>query len=224
MLPSGTFSASVYQSSDEFDSETMSLAIGSLTVSGGPATGNFAVPPTAQISGTVNSPGPWPPRISAGDVSMPRFSSARCVAPALSDGEGGDVSVVDANASGYYQMQLAKDGTYSVSVQTDAPSAGSPAISFPSTGNAINITGDTTFDLMIPPLPPAVILSGRVTDSSGQPVFPCAILAVSDSITGAPGVRSRGTGRTDSNGYYSINVLSGTNYRTTFFPHPEFMW
>jgi hypothetical protein len=83
----------------------------------------------------------------------------------------------------------------------------------------LNLAGDTaSYDFTVPALPGQVTISGRVTDSNGNPVNNVTVSALSQSITGTPNLQFFTGTTTDTSGNYSMSVLSGTNYQLSFTP------
>ena len=80
------------------------------------------------------------------------------------------------------------------------------------------MSGKINYNFTTPSLPGQVAISGRVIDGSGAGVANVAVSAYSESLTGASNIGFAATGTTDSNGNYTFNILSGTNYQITFTP------
>ncbi len=204
-LPSGTFSAGIYVVSESQNQvqEIWLSNLGTLSVNAGSATGSFTVPPTAQISGNVRGAARY---VTASVICPPGPLRTRCGS-----------TLTEPNATGNYQMAVAKNRTYRLGVWVVSNMQEGIFFSPPG-GSALDVVGNTTFDVITPGLPGRVTLSGRVTDLSGHPVANTSVSVTSDSITGAPGVSFMTYANTDSSGNYSISVLSGTNYRVVFTP------
>ena len=73
-------------------------------------------------------------------------------------------------------------------------------------------------DISMPNLPDGVVISGKVTDSAGRGIGNVEIGAVSQSLTGVTSAELSRWDWTDPDGNYRILVLSGTNYKLTFYP------
>jgi hypothetical protein len=200
-LPPGTFRAGIRVVSDTGDQIINISNLGTLTVSNGPATGSFAVPPTVQVSGTVTLAG------------QPAASTGTWVFASDAGGFGNNAAV---DANGNYHMILADNRDYRFSASVDNNTE--HIVFSPSGGNLVHVSGATTVDLTFPELPGTVTLSGKVTDPSGYPVAGTTVIASSNFIAGAPGVVFANAARTDNGGNYSITLLSGTNYQVVFDP------
>jgi hypothetical protein len=190
------------------------LHLGSASISGSTVLPPFAVPAMAKLSGTVHGLGAAPFAQGA-DVGATD-------APA-----GGNVTGFSlAGANGQYQLTLQKDVTYKVVVGASVLQGTQiwGGLSFPwhgpqDYGNSVSLGQDTAnFDFTAPGLPATVIISGHVTDSSGKALANISVTAGSFSITGGEVIEFSTFGQTDAAGFYSLVVLSGTNYVLTFTP------
>ncbi len=211
VLPAGSYTAgiSAAMTYSQLSSQKQSLGIydlGSVTIGGNTTLPPFTVPATARLSGTVRG------------ISLPAFGiTVDATGPngTISSSSGADMFTAQ------YQAVLPKNTNYAVSASimliqgTDYLGS----ITFPLSGNRLQLTGDTgNYDFTVPSLQGTVIISGQVTDSKGKPVNGAAVSAVSESITGTPDLRYSNAVQTDASGNYRLTVLKGSNYRLTFIP------
>jgi hypothetical protein len=83
----------------------------------------------------------------------------------------------------------------------------------------VTLNQDTAnFNFTIPPNPPLVTISGKVTDSNGNGLSNVTTTGSSNSITGGQFSFFAGYAQTDAGGKYSMTVFSGTNYQIGYFP------
>jgi hypothetical protein len=207
VLPAGSYTAGLTASIafSIFQSQSLGLLnLGSVSISGNTTIPPLTVPATARLSGTINSIDPlFGATISASDSTVV-FSN----------------SVADF-LTAQYQAILPRSRTYLVSVATTLMQGTTflGTITFPLPARSVTLGQDTAnFDFTVPVLPTQVTLSGRVTDSSGNPVSGVAISASSTSITGGQISQFNAFAQTDANGNYSMILLSGTNYLISFTP------
>jgi hypothetical protein len=174
---------------------------------------DFAVPPLARLSGTYKEAG-----VSRDVFVTDRLAPARSLDPC---GFEASYSRHGGYSSGNYQLLLATGRSYSIHGQSlhrwNDELLG--ALSYPvSPIDILDFTGDTVVNLVEPQLPPAVVLSGRITDGKGRGVVNGEVTARSSGITGAPGVELTNSANTDENGNFRLSVLSGSQYRLTVVP------
>lgn len=220
VLPAGSYVASVSRAPIQLlplQTETLQLYnLGSLTVAGSSATGNYTIPATVKLSGIVGGGGflvlPSPTSVIATDTSAPAISQIACCAPAAASTGTADPS------SGQYRVVLAQNRSYTVivSAQIIQTTTMSGWISYPLSPSAMSLSADTSLNFNIPTLPGRASFFGRVTDGLGNGI-PNVVVTASTQST-APNVGFTATGTTDSNGNYSIGVLYGFNYRVSFVP------
>jgi hypothetical protein len=209
VLPAGTYSqgfnASFSTSGLQFQSLGL-LTVATVSISGDTVIPPYAVPPTATLSGTVQgSSSPF------GGTTLTATN-----APATVVG----TSVADMMTN-QYQMFLAKNILYGVTVGVPLVEGYSVlgSMTFPLPAASLTLNQDTAnFNFTVPPNPPLVTISGRVTDSGGSGVANVSISASSDSITGGQFSMFAGYGQTDAGGNYSMTVFSGTNYQIYYLP------
>jgi hypothetical protein len=221
VLPSGTYVAGVGRSPipiSLFQTESLQLYnLGSLIVGGGPASGNYAIPVTATLSGTISGGGlssiPIGSSVIATDTTAPPVTQLTCCsAPAASS--------ANTNFVGQYQMVLPQNrnlgatATVPIGVGVNLFST----VSYTPIPSPGSLTGDTTFPFVIPKLPFTATIFGTVTDSLGRPVGNAVVTATSQSVQDAANVVFTGITMTNAFGQYSVAVLSGTNYQVTFMP------
>jgi hypothetical protein len=118
-------------------------------------------------------------------------------------------------------MLLVKDRSYDVEVQMPVirDNLGYAGIlRYPVPAAVVTLNGDSRFDISIPSLPGFVTISGKVTDSSGRGLYNVEVVVGSQALNGLPNAELTNYTRTDEDGYYGFVVLSGTNYRLTFYP------
>jgi hypothetical protein len=208
VLPAGSYTASL-DSSIKFltaplQSQSLTLNLGSATISGNTTVPAFTVPATAKLSGTLRG------------TTMPVMASVSATGPnslIISS------STADMLAS-QYQAILPKNTTYAlgVTLMLTQGTTSMGFLSFPVPGTSLTLNSDATNDFTVPSLPTRYTLSGKITDGSGNPVSGAMVMASSSSITGTPTVQFINTAQSDSGGNYSVSVLSGTNYTVYFVP------
>jgi hypothetical protein len=221
-LPAGTYVASVGREPIQFlllQSESLQLYnLGSLTVAGGPAAGNYTIPATAMLSGTISgaSLSAIPPgtSITATDASAAPITQSNCCAfPTTSS--------ATTNLAGQYQMVLAQGRNYAVGTSVPFTLGVNlfSAISYPvNPAGSVSLVGDTVLNLVIPSRPYNAVIGGRVRDNSGKGIANVVVTVYSQSIQDAAHMGFTAMGITNSAGDYSIGVLSGTSYQVTFVP------
>jgi hypothetical protein len=186
--------------------QSLGIQLGSVTISSNTAIPTFAVPETVKLSGTVNN------------VALPAFG----ISISATTSDASVYSSVSAEMmTAIYQMILPKNRTYGVGVGVSLVSETTflGLVNFPIPATSIALNGDTAnFNFTVPNLPDQVTISGRVIDSSNNPVSGAFISATSQSLTGVPNVRFMNYGQTDANGNYSVTVRSGSNYQLMFIP------
>ena len=220
-LPTGSYLVCLNRAPIQFlplQSESLELyQIGTLTVGTGPATGNYAIPATVKLSGTIRGAGltsmPIGTAVLASDTTAAPITQIACCAPPAA-------SYATADLSSQYQMVLAQNRSFTVGVSIPLGEGVSflGVINYPISSGAVSMGANTTLDFNIPALPRRPNIFGRVTDNSGNGVANVVISAYSQSITDAANVGFSASGKTDPTGNYSIAVLGGTNYQLTFFP------
>ena len=214
-LPAGTYTASL--ALGVLSNGQIALGfynVGTLTVSG-TGTGAFTVPATVQVSGSVTG-APANSVITVGDTSVtsPAQSQTACSGP--TSGSMGQVGT-----GGAYQLVVPKSRPLSAMVQFSVGSGVVPAgygmYPWPAVSLG-TLSADKTQNFAIPALPQLFTISGKVTNSLNQGVAGVSVGATSNQITGASGLYYMAGAETDSNGNYTMQVLSGTNYTLTFVP------
>ena len=209
LLPAGSYVVSIDVSQILFlgyQSEALQLYnIGSLTVTSSSATGNYALPLLAKLSGTVSGAN-GAPSVSALDTSATPGTS-----PASS---------AIASAAGLYQMILAQNRSYSVGATYPVILAGNQidTIGYPVTSSALVLNADAILDLNIPKVVQRIQISGFVTDSTGIAVPNAVVTASSQTITNAANVGYSASVKAGTNGLYNLLVPAGTNFRLTYLP------
>lgn len=204
--------------------QPLTLRTGMLTVSG-PQNFNVMLPATVTLSGNV--------RQASGAAAVPSQVSAIDVND-LSNLPGGDITpcggaffafvvtsgvalIPEESATGTYRLTL-PPAAYRVAANLDLDPDEEVAsiLSFPPLLD-LNLTTNRIQDFTVPPLPPFVTISGRVTDNNGQPVAGAFISAFTSMVLNTPATFSTGT-QTDSNGRYELRVLSGNGYTLLVCP------
>lgn len=223
VLPSGNYRASFVRGGIQFSplqsqSALTIYSLGTLSVSGAPATGSFSIPSTATLSGTINGLGSsgffGGTSVDASDSSAPVPTQLVCCAfPATS-------AAMPSILNNQYQMILALNRSYTLQVSTLVVQGTTllGIATYPLSSTPVNLTANSVLDFNFPALPSTSTISGRVTDSSGKGVAKVAVSAYSQSITGAANLEFVAVATTDSNGDYTLTVLSGTNYTVVFYP------
>jgi len=211
VLPAGTYTAGLTASitfpPSMFQNQSLGiLNLGSASISGNTTIPAFTVPATARLSGTIHG---------ADSPVIGVIVSATGPSASVTSSSSADMLTAQ------YQMILPKNTTYGVDVSMllvqGTTSLG--AISFPIPAQSLSLGADTAnYDFTVPALPGRVTISGRVTDSGGNPVSGAIVNATSKSITGTPNLEFSTFVQTDASGNYSMSVLSGTNYTLIYFP------
>jgi hypothetical protein len=190
--------------------------IGSAVVSGSTVTANFTVPDLGQLSGTVSITGSSLPQstlVTATDKTAPLPAGyVCCVAPTTTLALAGD--------TGAYQMRLAAGRSYDVTVMIPVGSSQSPdgAAYYPLSGTSTAVSANTTLDLNLPALPGQAIVTGKVSNGSGQGVKDVVVTATSRELSSAANLGYTGSANTDASGNYRLVLLKGVNYEITFTP------
>jgi hypothetical protein len=219
-LPAGTYSVSAGDIPIAFNTlqfENLNLfKIGSLTVGTGAVTANYAIPPTATLSGAVSA-GPFfslplGSSVLATDTLATPASPTACCAPPTTSASSTD-------SSGMYQMILAQSRSFTVgiTVPMNMGPGLTAAFDYPINANSVKLDVNSTLGLNIPVLPSRAVIFGNVNDGNGHVLPNVTVTAYSQAISGAPNMDFYVSGKTDIYGNYSLLVLSG-NYRLSFVP------
>ncbi|MBP1601633.1 MAG: hypothetical protein H6Q06_1784, partial [Acidobacteria bacterium] len=181
--------------------------------SGSAVTANFAVPDLGQLSGAVSITGSSLPEstvVTATDKTAPLPAGYTCCAPPSTT-----LALADAGA---YQMRLAAGRSYDVSVMVPVGSAQSPsgAAYYPLSGTSTAVSSSTTLNLTLPALPGQAIVTGKVSNGSGQGVKDVTVTAMSQELSGASNLGYDGFTTTDASGNYRLVLLKGVNYQPLF--------
>ena len=217
-LPDGSYTASievlVIGGATGFEFVNV-YGIGSVVVSGSAVTANFAVPDLGQLSGAVSITGSSLPEstvVTATDKTAPLPAGYTCCAPPSTT-----LALADAGA---YQMRLAAGRSYDVSVMVPVGSAQSPsgAAYYPLSGTSTAVSSSTTLNLTLPALPGQAIVTGKVSNGSGQGVKDVTVTAMSQELSGASNLGYDGFTTTDASGNYRLVLLKGVNYQIIFTP------
>jgi len=219
-LPNGTYTASVevivLGGALGFDFVNV-YNLGSTVVNGSAVTADFSVPNLGQLSGTVGITGT--PSLPDGTSTIATDKTAPlptgyvcCVAPSTTFGLAGD--------AGAYQMSLAAGRTYDVTAMVPVGSVQSPegAAYYPLSGTSTPVTSNTTLNLTLPAFPGQAIVTGKVSNGSGQGVKDVAVTATSKELSGAANLGYTGSSTTDAGGNYRLVLLKGINYEIVFAP------
>lgn len=219
MLPSGNYVVCIGDAQIQFSlfqSESLNLYnVGSLAVAAGPATGNFAAPSLATLSGTISGGGVTTSllgtSVTAQDTSAPVSAIGLFTAPTS--------SFATTDILGHYQMILAQNRSFAVNVLVLLMSGSTPlgTILNPIPPTVVNLPANTVQDFNLPTLPNTATIHGRVTDGASG-VANVTVSATSQSITGAAKTLFSASTTTNANGDYSMTVLSGVNYQVEFVP------
>ena len=216
LVTDGSYTATLFAGDIEsVAAVTILFDIGQFTINGDGGVVNLAVPDLVTLSGTVTSPiaGLLPDDtfVAALDATGPLGLLANCIA-----GQGASVSAPNP-ASGAYMMPLIRNRSYRVNANLPVTSIGTPdegSLFIPQLLPApeqFNL--DTLRDFNFPNPPAQVTLSGRVTDSGGNPVADADVEVFSENLQGTPNAFFSAGTDSDASGNYSITVLSGFNYR-----------
>jgi len=191
--------------------------VGSVQVNGA-RTANFAVPAFSTLSGTVARTGangmPAGSSIVSGDNTIPAVTTAMC------NYHAGSSSGPIGGSDGAYSIHVISGRAQTVGI-TYPHGANGGRVMFPFPGRQVAaLNGNRTESFTIPALPGAVSITGKVTNPQSQGVGNVSVSATTESVTGATGVMFTSMTTTDTNGNYTLSVLSGTNYTLTFAPPP----
>ena len=229
-LPSGNYNASVLQLN--FSTGGISIfPVGTVTVVDTAVTMNFAIGPTAQLSGTVmkSSIPPNSAMIALETTSMPP-TGFTCVSNQVSTG----VSPVD-QGSGAYQMTLLTGRSYFLLggfpiLPADPPQTAATYQWVDS--STVDFQGDTVRDAAVSPPADTIAVTGQVTvggspDRIGDAIANAladAVCTRSSSGTTAPTTAfARGT-QTDSGGNYRLVLPQDSSFQcsmTVSGPQPS---
>jgi hypothetical protein len=207
VLPAGHYSQGLnaFFSTSGFQTQSLGvLTVASVTVTGNMVIPPYAVPQTATLSGMVQGG-------SFGGNALTAINASGTIVG----------STITDLLTNQYVAFLVKNVLYNVSVGAALLQGASVLGSgtFPLPAASITLNQDTSnFNFTIPPNPPLVTISGRVTDSNGNGLSNVSISGTSDSITGGLWNTFAGFGQTDANGNYSMIVFSGTNYQISYLP------
>jgi hypothetical protein len=238
-LPAGDYEVAATVAIDNEDEPTTTLLVnvGTTTVTGSHAF-DVTLPATTELTGTV--------QYRDGTPATP--STVFALAEQASPENGGDdesdltcssgtifsnnpistvgvASVLEESTTGAYSL-VVPPGSYTAGVNLelelikDALTTTDGNLSFPNPGLPLAINSNLTQDFTVPTLPPAVMISGTVTDEQNQPIADAQVSASTESITNTPNVNFITTGLTDSEGKYTLLGLTGTNYTVIVCP-PE---
>jgi len=184
--------------------------IGTVSVNG-TTNANFAVPATVQLSGTVTG-APADSSVSVTDTSAAAVTDAVISCATAITGSSTQIA-----AGGAYQLLVPKDRPLAASVSFLVGTSGGGGFPFPSRTLG-SLSANRTEAFNVPALPGLVTISGKVTNNQGQGVAGVDVSAYSSQITGAAQVYYAAGAETNTDGNYTMQVLSGTNYQLTFTP------
>ncbi len=215
-LPQGSYVASLFVTNIATPVQPAMTAynLATITVAGTAVTANFTVPISSQVTGRVrmadSSAIPANTMVTAIAADVPTdFTAFSCNASA-----GGSTAVAD--ATGNYTLLLSNARSYKLIVTLPVATGGTAVYD---SGRTIQtLSGNRVEDFLVPVLPAAVTVTGKVTDFRGQAVPNAGVEIFSDQITGAPGVSFSSSVTTDAAGGYSVPVPNGSNYRMMFTP------
>lgn len=219
-LPNGSYTASieilVIGGATGFEYVNV-FNIGSVVVNGSNVTANFTVPDLGQLSGLVSITGSSLPEstvVTATDKTVPLPAGYVCCVP--------PATTLGLANQGAYQVRLAAGRTYDVTVMIPVGSAQSPegAAYYPLTGTSTAVSSSTTLNLTLPALPGQAIVTGKVSNGSGQGVKDVGVTATSRELSGAANLGYVGSATTDASGNYRLVLLRGVNYEIVFTPPP----
>ncbi len=224
-LPAGTYQVAVSFGVDEQGS--VSMRVGEVAVDG-PRTFDIELPATVTLSGTVkhaDGEPAAPAQVLAFDVdelSSVDDPDEGPFAPSLFI-TGGIASIPEESATGGYTLSI-PPGSYAVAsiVDIDLGEGVIGQLAFPFPFLELDLVADTTHDFRLPPLPSTAVISGTVTDESGQPVAQALVSALSRSLVNASDAQFSSSTFTDALGRYALTVLRGSDYTVSVTPPQEF--
>ncbi len=221
-LPNGTYNAGLtVPQIKHTNTQTQHMnifSLGNLTVSGSGTSRSFTVPPAAKISGTVRFTAPCAINDDAYVYAVDNAAGSLigiegCAFPPAT-------SLVTIDPAGPYQLTLARDRTYTLSVVLpvlkDSVEIGT--INYPTTGIVQALGGDVNINMDVPVLPSIITLSGKVTDGSGAGVANVGVSAYTAQVAGTTNLRFSASAQTDGSGNYTMKILQGTGYTISFDP------
>jgi len=174
---------------------------------------NFTIPARSNIHGKVRmadlSAAPINSVVSSLEPQLANLGKDVCNVP-IAD----NLAAID--ATGNYEMMLANGKSYQLALTVPQ---GSGIVHY-ATGRTIeNLSGARVEDFLLPALPGAVTISGKVTNPEGVGLKGVTVTAETDKVTtDTTGIGFSSSTVTDDSGNYAISVLKGTEYRLKFTP------
>ena len=199
-LPNGNYTASLSVSFADAMTNLHLLDIGSVPLSGTPALTDFDVPPTAQLSGVIDSPSS--PLADAVVIASDTLAAGAATQPVPCNLVPADSQVTVDMADGSYQTTLTAGRSYRVTAVI--PVLGGE-LHLPPQG-VDPLQADTVLNLGVPALPGSAILTGRVTDGAGHGLLGVRVTAL--PVAGSQ-FDFRAETLTDSAGNYALAVVKG---------------
>ena len=216
-IPNGTYTASLIVLAPSIQQRELDFFnLKSLTVNGN-QTSNLTVPAFSIVSGVATRTGatgmPAASSVSFSDNTAPAPGLSCSYVPIWSWGS-------IATSDGAYTLYVPNGRAQSMT--TSFPVGEYGFVDFPWPGRQIPaLAGNRAENLTVPALPGTVTISGKVTDPETKGVENVHVNASSEHITGAAGLLFESRAAiTDSDGNYTLTVLSGTAYTLSFTP-PE---
>jgi len=223
LLP-GSYTVMAQITNPDMEGNYTVVRLGEINVSTS-GTKDFVLPEAVELSGRVmrETGQPAVPSIvgaaTADLAHLPADAEPLCTGAPLYFPQitGAAASIPKESATGAYRLLLVPEVyLLNANLNLDPDDPTNPTLTFPFLERSI--TADTTQDLIMPPLPPFVILSGRITDERGQPVASAFISAFTSALSGTPNAAFTAGTQTDAQGRYRLRLLSGTAYRIIACP------
>ncbi len=208
-VPAGTYAVFVYLSLNN-QASNLSLSLPTVSVSGA-TTKDLALPPAFNVLGTIKT--------NAGTVAAPSSFSAFDATQAPPNTTFGVATVPSSSTTGAFALPL-PGGSYNTASTIEINFGGNVkgTLGFNSLANPLAVNADMTVNVLAPATPASVIISGKVSNSSGAGVGGASISAFTSSVTGIQNGSFSASTMTATDGSYSLKVLSGTGYTIIVVP------
>jgi hypothetical protein len=215
-LPDGTYTVSLLVANIAAPAQQTFAVYGAspapIIVAGGTLGADFTFPARSTVRGKVRmadlSPAPANTAVAAFDPQAPRPTNDPTNIVVIQNS-----ALVD--ATGNYQMLLSNGKSYGLALTLPHPNG---TLTYETGRTVENLAGDRVEDFLLPALPGAVTISGRVTNSEGQGLKGVTVFAETDQLANTPGIGFSSTAVTDDAGNYTLTVLSAASYRVDFAP------
>ncbi|HXF06253.1 MAG TPA: carboxypeptidase-like regulatory domain-containing protein [Blastocatellia bacterium] len=191
-------------------SELLNLELERVMISGD-ATVDVTLPPLVEVKGTI--------KMATGDPAI----TAQITVSNVDEQTTRAAVVISADATGGQYRLLIPAGSYDaiafVTFLLEEETQG--VLGFPISTRRFHADAGVELDFTIPPIGPIVTISGRVTDSQGDPVGGAFILASSVMLTDMPDTFFTAGVLSEDDGTFQIKVISGQDYTVVCTPPPQ---